>query len=219
MYIPLNLFFKKFLLLKHTKHHLPLNLNTACRFLDDPWLFLYFVIVVHESLVGPEQFNGLLFFRKILQLLHILWFSSIFCIFKPFPTLTVGFWHWGQLRDSYTTIANGENIYWCSRRPHNALRAGGCKLLNRMMMCKYFSFCLTVIFFHLVLDFRSYINTYMFPRRQNKYNLPWSSNCQKWPSWASVHVFTFCNSYAWVPHLSSVLKDGLQNHTVNVGKG
>ncbi len=43
------------------------------------------VVVVHESLVGPEQLNCLLFFRKILQLLHILWFSSIFCIFEPFP--------------------------------------------------------------------------------------------------------------------------------------
>ncbi len=66
-----------------------LNLNTMCHFLDDPRLFSYFVIVVHESLVGPEQFNCLLFFRKILQLLHILWFTSIFCIFEPFPKVTV----------------------------------------------------------------------------------------------------------------------------------
>ncbi len=36
---------------------LPLNLNTMCHFLDDPRLFLYFVIVVHESFVGPEQKN------------------------------------------------------------------------------------------------------------------------------------------------------------------
>uniref|UniRef100_A0A672KR47 Nck-associated protein 1 n=1 Tax=Sinocyclocheilus grahami TaxID=75366 RepID=A0A672KR47_SINGR len=33
------------------------------------------------------------------------------------------------------------------------------------------------------------------------------------------YIFTFCNSYARVPQLSSVLKDGFQNHTVNVGKG
>uniref|UniRef100_A0A672S5Q9 Myosin VIIA n=1 Tax=Sinocyclocheilus grahami TaxID=75366 RepID=A0A672S5Q9_SINGR len=46
------------------------------------------VIFVHESLVGPEQFNCLLFFRKILQLLHIFWFSNLFCIFDPFPTVT-----------------------------------------------------------------------------------------------------------------------------------
>ncbi len=53
---------------------------TVCRFLDDPQMFLYLVIVVHESLVGPEQFP---------QLLHIIWFSSIFCIFEPFPKVTV----------------------------------------------------------------------------------------------------------------------------------
>ncbi len=34
------------------------------------------------------------------------------------------FLHRGQLRDSYTTITKDENIYWCSRRQHNALRAG-----------------------------------------------------------------------------------------------
>ncbi len=54
--------------------------------------FFCFVIVVHESCVGPEQLNCLLFFRKIPQLMHILWFSSIFCLFEPFPKVTVWFW-------------------------------------------------------------------------------------------------------------------------------
>ncbi len=40
------------------------------------------------------------------------------------------FSHEGQLVDSYMTITKGENIYWCSRRQHNASRAGGCKLLE-----------------------------------------------------------------------------------------
>ncbi len=75
-----------------SKVYIPLNLITMCHFLDDPQLFLCFVIVAHESLVGPEQLNCLLFFRKILQLLYILWFSNIFCIFEPFPTVTVWFW-------------------------------------------------------------------------------------------------------------------------------
>ncbi len=118
-----------------------LHLNNLCCFLDDPRLFFCFVIVVHV-LVAPVQFNSLLFFRKILQLLHILWFSSIFCIFEPFPTVTVWFWdpsfhtkgNWG----THTVITKGENIYWCSRRQHNALRARECKLLNRMMMCTFF---------------------------------------------------------------------------------
>ncbi len=75
-----------------SKVYIPLNLNTMCHFLDDPRLLFCFVIVVHESLVGPEQLNCLLFFRKILQLLHIIWFSSIFCIFEHFPTVTVWYW-------------------------------------------------------------------------------------------------------------------------------
>ncbi len=105
----------------------------------------------------PAPAHSLLF----QHLLHIWSLSKSDCMI-----LRSIFSHRGQLRDSYTTITKDENIYWCLRRQHNALRAGGCKLLNRMMMCKFFSFCLTIIFFHLVLDFR----------RQNKYNLPWSSN-------------------------------------------
>ncbi len=61
------------------------------------------VIVVHESLVFPE-----LFFREILELLHIRWFSSI-CVFEPFPRSI--FPHCGQLRDSYITITKDGNIY------------------------------------------------------------------------------------------------------------
>ncbi len=34
-----------------------------------------------------------------------------------------------------------------------------------------------------------------------------------------VSVWIFCNSCKWVPQLSSVWKDGSQNHTVIVGKG
>ncbi len=38
------------------------------------------MIVVHESPVCPEQLNCLLFFRKILQLPQIIWFSAFLCI-------------------------------------------------------------------------------------------------------------------------------------------
>ncbi len=55
------------------------------------------------------------------HLLHIWTLSNNDCMI-----LRSIFSHWGQLRDSYTTITKGENIYWwCSRRQHNALRAGG----------------------------------------------------------------------------------------------
>ncbi len=43
--------------------------------------------------------------------------------------------------------------------------------------------------------------------------------CIVFSSGASVSVWTFCNSWIWVPQLSSVWKDGSQNHTVIVGKG
>ncbi len=82
------------------------------------------------------------------HLLHIWTLSKSDCMI-----LRSIFSHWGQLRDSYTTITKGENIYWCSRRQHNIKSRG---------MCKFFSFCLTIIFFST--GFRSYINTYMFPR-------------------------------------------------------
>ncbi len=55
-----------------------------CCSLNDPQLCVFcLVIVVHESLVCPEQLNCLLFFRKILQLPQILWFSSIFVYLNP----------------------------------------------------------------------------------------------------------------------------------------
>ncbi len=36
---------------------------------------------------------------------------------------------------------------------------------------------------------------------------------------ASVSVWIFCNSWIWIPQLSSMCKDGSQNHTVIIGKG
>ncbi len=117
--------------------------------------------------------------------------SSTFCRFCSFPaflhiwTLSSSdcmilrsiFSHWGQLRDSNITIKKGSNIHWCSRRTHDALRAGGWKLLNRMKISNFF----------LLLN-------------------------------KSYFVF-FCWSCVWVHQLSSVWKDGSQNHTVTAGKG
>ncbi len=69
---------------------------TPFKSLHCAWLliavFFCLVIVVHESLVCPEQLNCLLFFRKILQLTQIIWFSSIFVYFNPFQQLTVWLW-------------------------------------------------------------------------------------------------------------------------------
>ncbi len=85
----------------------------------------YILWVVHESLVGPEQLNCLLFFRRIPQLRHILWFSSIFCIFEPFPKVTVWFWgpylhtedNWGtqtqllQKMETFTDAQEGHAMH------------------------------------------------------------------------------------------------------------
>ncbi len=82
--------------------------------------------------------------------------SSTFCRFCSFPaflhiwTLSSSdcmilrsiFSHWGQLRDSNTTIKKGSNIHWCSRRTHDALRAGGWKLFEFEDQGKLYLTCL-----------------------------------------------------------------------------
>jgi len=77
------------------------------------------------------------------------------------------FSHWGQLRDSNTTIKKGSNIHWCSRRKHNALRAGRWKLLNRIEMSQFVLFCLNIIVFHLVLPFGSNRRYLHVSRKEN----------------------------------------------------
>ncbi len=139
--------------------------------------FYFCFVIVYESIVCSEQLNWALFFRKM----QILLFSSIFCEFEPFPAVTVWFcdpsFHAeDNLRDSSTTFNKGSNIHWCSRRKHDALRAGGWKLLNRMKMSTFFLFCWNIIVFYLVLPFETTEDTCMFPGRQIKYNLSWSSN-------------------------------------------
>jgi len=56
--------------------------NPLCGYLDDLRLFFCFVMVVYESIVCSEQLNWALFFRKILQVLQIIQFSRIFCLFE-----------------------------------------------------------------------------------------------------------------------------------------
>ncbi len=77
------------------------------------------------------------------------------------------------------------------KKATQCIKSRGCKLLNRMLICKLFSFCSTIIFFHLVLDCRSYIHTYMFPWGQNKYNLPWSSNLKSLFKWGHFYKFSY----------------------------
>ncbi len=69
--------------------------------------------------------------------LHIWTLSSSDCMI-----LRSIFSHWGQLRDSNTTIKKGSNIHWCSRRKHDALRAGGWKLFEFEDQGKLYLICL-----------------------------------------------------------------------------
>ncbi len=95
--------------------------------------FFCFVMVVHDSLVCSEQLNWTLFFRKILHVLRSTQLSSIFTYLNPFQQWLCDFEihlftlkiieRIKLLRNS--TIKKGSNIHWCSRRKHDALRAGG----------------------------------------------------------------------------------------------
>ncbi len=104
--------------------YIPLILNTVFSELSTA-VFFCLVIVVHESLVCPEQLNCLLFLQKKpsnnLVLQH-------FCVFDLFPPMTMIlrsiFSHWGQRRDRYATITEGSNSHRCPRRKNHALRAG-----------------------------------------------------------------------------------------------
>ncbi len=74
----------EFIKMTRSKVYTPLILNTVLLSEWSSAVLFCLVIVVHESLVCPEQLNCLLFFRKILQLTLILWFFSIFVYLNPF---------------------------------------------------------------------------------------------------------------------------------------
>ncbi len=92
------------------------------------------VIVVHESLVCPEQLNCCCSSEKSFSSHKFCGFPAFLCIWtlsnNDCMILRYIFSHWGWLRDSYTTITEGSNTLWCSRRINHALRAGAWKLLN-----------------------------------------------------------------------------------------
>ncbi len=148
-------------------------------YLDDPRLFFCFVLVVHESLFvlnswtehcSSDKSSTFCRFCSFPAFLHIWTLSSSDCMI-----LRSIFSHWGQLMDSNTTIKKGSNIHWCSRRKHDALRAGCWKLLNRKI--SNFFLLLKYIFFSIYYcPSEATEDTCMFPGRQIKYNLPWSSN-------------------------------------------
>ncbi len=93
-----------------------------------PWmsfpgqLFFFFVIVVHESFVGPEQtaVHSLVF----QHLLHIWPLSKSDCM------ILRSIFHIEDNWGTHATITKGEHFYWRSRRQHDALRGRSCKLFE-----------------------------------------------------------------------------------------
>ncbi len=137
--------------------------------------------------------------------------SSTFCRFCSFPaflhiwTLSSSdcmilrsiFSHWGQLRDSNTTIKKGSNIHWCSRRKHDALRAGCWKLLNRMKISNFFLLLKYIFFSIYYCPSEATEDTCMFPGRQIKYNLPWSSNSKSFHP-PALNASCFLLEHQWM---------------------
>ncbi len=144
-------------------------------------VFISLVIVVHESLVCPEQLNCLLFFRKILQFPQILWFSSILVYLNSFQQWLYDVEiHVLHTEDNWETrIQLLQKIQTLTDAPEEktCIKSLKRKLLNRMKMCICFLFCLNIIFFIIfLLPSEATEDSYMFSRRLIKLNLPWSSN-------------------------------------------
>ncbi len=128
--------------------------------------FFCLVKITHESLVCPEQFNFLLFFRKILQLPQMLWFSSISVYLNPFQQRLHDFEiHHFTLR---TTEGLIYNYYRRFKRSLMLQKEKPCikrKLLNRSIFFSYFA-KISCSFIQSCPS-ESTEDSYMLPRRQN----------------------------------------------------
>ncbi len=156
--------------------------------------FFCLVIVVHESLVCPEQLNCLLFFRKILQVPQILWFSSIFVNLNNDCMISRSIFSYrGQPRDSYATITEDSNTHWCSRRKNHAL--GRENIWTEKDVYIFLVFPIYDIFsFSTALQ--KLQKSSIFFRRQIKLNLPQSSNSTSFHAPALSACF-FLLEYQW----------------------
>ncbi len=110
-----------------------------------------FLMFIHESLVCPEQLNCLLFFRKILHVLHILRFSSIFCIFEPFLAMSVWFWD-----PSFHTEGNWGTQIQLLKKVQTFTDAPEGNVMHSFKSLTFFSYFVEIyIFSHLVMPFGS----------------------------------------------------------------
>ncbi len=71
--------------------------------------------------------------KKRIQVPQIIWFSQHFCVFEPFPTITVWFWD-----PSFHTEDNQGTQTLTDAQENHVIKSRGWKLLNRMKMCIFF---------------------------------------------------------------------------------
>ncbi len=128
-------------------------------------VFFCLVIVVHKSLVCPEQLNCLLFFRKIIQLPQIIWFFSIFVYLNPFQQ-----WFWdpsfnteGLIRNYYRGFKHSLML----QKENPCIKSRGVKTFEQNEDV-YICLILLKYIFPFSIPTKSTEDTYMFPRRSNK---------------------------------------------------
>ncbi len=159
-------------------------------------MFFCLVIVVHESLVCPEQLNCLLFFRKIIQVPQILWFSSIFVYLNPSQNWLYGFGiKLFTLRTTERLICNYYRRFKCSlmlQKEKPCIKSQGVKTFEQnedvyifLVLAKYHIFL-----FSTALQKLLKIVT-CFPKDKLSYIYPDLQIQKVFTPWLLMHGFSF----------------------------
>ncbi len=123
-------------------------------------VFFCLVIVAHESLVCHEQVNCLLF-RCLFQVPQNLCFSSIFCVFEPFPTMTDFEIHFFTPRTTEGLICNYYRRFKCSlmlQKEKPCIKSQGLKTFEQNEGVYIF---LVLLKYH-IFSFRTALNAWFF---------------------------------------------------------
>jgi len=149
-------------------------------------------------------------------------FSSIFCIFEPFPAVTVWFWDPSfhtedNLETQARLLKKGSKIHWCSRNKTRCIK--GMKTFEQHEDLQIF----LILFrnpFYSALRKQEKIDVSCM--EDKKVQLPISKKFSLWKvflSGALVNVSSIFNSCVSVPPLYSVWKDGSKAKSYSHCKG
>jgi len=148
-------------------------------------------------------------------------FSSIFCIFEPFPAVTVWFWdpsfHTEDNLETQARLKKGSKIHWCSRNKTRCIK--GMKTFEQHEDLQIF----LILFrnpFYSALRKQEKIDVSCM--EDKKVQLPISKKFSLWKvflSGALVNVSSIFNSCVSVPPLYSVWKDGSKAKSYSHCKG